>query len=529
RCVDGTPNIDGRIPLPRIKRVTVLPLVASAGPLPTFSSYLWLVHSLCLVSLKMTRIALFGFLTTCTLLSRAAPIEDNRRALNSSALPSATQQGATSTPTLTMVTEWQNYSNGTIGYALNQLLSAIGPDATQRWVTAEIGTTQIGGLDPAGSNLDLSNAVDVVFGGEQGMRWVDKYTEFLLEAGGSDNISATLVQQYNNATKVYAETEVKLVKAYGATHPANVTYVGVNVPGLKQIPPMTLDDIRNWGAAANCTSSADSNSNITVSQNTTGTEGPTNCPFSAEDYKAYLAAASTFHSLEIEYNNLTRSQNMSLQGYQLQSIFNSPTPLGIFNYSMDIGGSGLDTQYVAAWTATVVGLANSSKIIEADLEAGLTDSTVNDTSYAVIKRNGTAEADPSTEGFGALQFIAGSTTPPTTNSKVAHSTSAEVMPAAALGNVDPLDQPLQNRRLVLLALQEGAWADNRDQFIQDAGYNSPDIIDKYFGSGSSGSGPIGRRWTHIVLAMVVDDSSQVSAQLLGKVYEVLPVLSITRT
>lgn len=222
---------------------------------------------------------------------------------------------------------------------------------------------------------------------------------------------------------------------------------------------------------------------------------------------------------------------MTYQSYQLKQTFQGFTQLGIFNLSMDTGGSGSNTQYAPAWSATVVGLANSSKTIESDLENGPTDSTENATIPVLggfIKRNGTAGGGAqSTQGFDALQFIAHNTNPPTSSMKPDDSTSVPAVASiAGATSVDPLAQPLgSDRRLVLLALQEGSWANNRDTYIQVTRRNYPDVVDKYFGSGSSGSGPIGRRWTHIVLSMVVDNTAQVSAELLGKVYEVLPVLS----
>ncbi|KAJ7724987.1 hypothetical protein DFH07DRAFT_261018 [Mycena maculata] len=480
----------------------------------------------------MTRTPLFILLPAFGVLCRAAPLHDVRRALNSSASavafsssmssatvsssgesPSTTQQGATSSPTLTMVTNWAAFPNGTIGFAVNQLLSSIGSDAVQRFVLAEIGTTQIGGSNLQGSNKDLHSTVDAAFGEGPGSTWVDTYTDFLLAAGGNATAPINFTQWFN-AREVVAEQQVKLVKAYGETHSANITYVGIDVPGLQRIPTTTLWEIQNWGSEQNCTSSV---GNATQS-----------CPYSVEDDLAYDDANTVYSQLQTQMENLTVMQNMSFMGYEFQNTFQGDFPGTIFNFSMDVGGES-----VPAWTATVLGLANTTKTLESDLQkASNASSTGTDgllDPLGMVGRNSAAGTDTPPEGSGALQFIAHNTNSPQphtgTNSAIA-AAAVSSNTTAVTGDANPtLSGPLlTNQHLVLLALQEGSWVDGRDATIEFVRQNSPGIFKKYFG-GSSGSGPIGRRWSHLVLSMAVDESSQVSADLLGKVYEVLPVLS----
>jgi hypothetical protein len=229
---------------------------------------------------------------------------------------------------------------------------------------------------------------------------------------------------------------------------------------------------------------------------------------------------------------------MLSQGYTLKRTF---PELGIFNLSMDIGGEGDNTQYVPAWTATVIaysaisangtGIAESS--VDSHLKDGPTDSTDNSTIGLIERDAGTGQS--SSRGFGALQFLAHSIN----STAKSHSKSIPPMPAAAaaaavsavsagLSTIDPLNQPMANNQFLLaLRVQEGTWANRRNEWIEFARKHTPDIADKYFGSGNTGSGLIGRRWSYLILIVTIDihTSEMVSADLFGKVYEILPELS----
>ncbi|KAJ7139421.1 hypothetical protein C8R44DRAFT_304177 [Mycena epipterygia] len=236
----------------------------------------------------------------------------------STLLSSATQQYTTSapilpTPTLPAAPNWVMYANGTTGYALSLLLSSIGADAGQRWVTAEIASTQIGSTDPAGSNKDLSSAVDTLVGEPSTHQtWVDTYIDFLIEAGGDINSTAeTQVKNHgNNVTATWAVEQTKLVKAYAAAHPGNVTYVGVNVTGVQTLDAITSGEIIGWawhGGDTNCTSSTAANSTSISMNNATSTSGgAANCtldsdgPYTTKDYQAYSNATAAYETLQTE-------------------------------------------------------------------------------------------------------------------------------------------------------------------------------------------------------------------------------------
>ncbi|KAJ6569485.1 hypothetical protein B0H19DRAFT_696134 [Mycena capillaripes] len=270
----------------------------------------------------MTRRApLVVLLAALTILCQTAPL-NSRRELSSSTttsssvdvpLPSAATQNATSTPTLTMVPNWAAYTNGTRGYALNQLLSqGISSDAPQRWVTADgIASTQIGGSDPAGSNKDLDAAINTVFGDESNHRtWVDTYIDFLLKAGNSSLAEgATIFKELAGNKTAWAAEQVKLVRAYEAAHPGNISYVGVYIGNVSRVDGLDLGQMEDWarrGGDANCTSSADgklASSSRTLNEASNSSSGD-NCTFdssgsyTAKDYKKFLAVASQNSDME---------------------------------------------------------------------------------------------------------------------------------------------------------------------------------------------------------------------------------------
>ncbi|KAJ6498055.1 hypothetical protein C8R47DRAFT_1068950 [Mycena vitilis] len=475
--------------------------------------------------------------------------------------PSTSTQSATSTATLTPGTNWTAFANGTRGYALHQLLTqGISQDAPQRWVTTEgISSTNIGGSDPGLSNKDLEKAVNTVFGnGSSHQTWVETYWQFLVHAGNS-SASRELMKNVTANQNVYATEQVKLVRAYGAAHPGNVSYVGVNVTNLVLVPAIDIAQMEDWassGAAVNCTSGASANlTSRTVGNSTSSTFNATssssgnstsggsgNCnydsdgPYTADDYKKYSAARNHWMVYESEYQKSGFTSQMAFKGYALERTFQGVQPIGIFNLSMDTGGSGAYTDFVPAWRATVVGWgaknSTSYQALESNLGGGLSDSTSNitdslDLGAGLDGRDGHRTRRLSA-GFGALQFVAQGLKPVQSDSPSAPVSEAAAA-APAVASTDPLDQPLpDSQTLMLLRLQEGTWADKRAEFIQWTRENTPDLVDSYFGPENSGSGPIGRHWTHLVL-IVNTDTPQTSAQLLGNVYEVVPTGSANAT
>jgi hypothetical protein len=213
---------------------------------------------------------------------------------------------------------------------------------------------------------------------------------------------------------------------------------------------------------------------------------------------------------------------MELQGYQLKSTLSQ---FGVFNLSMDVGGSGEFTQFAPAWTATITGFAMQNlfgfgaELLEGNLQKGPGESTVNGTGSLP---GSLPRAEPA-PGFSSLHAFA-------QGIKVPAKAPPRAMMDAALTGTDPLDQPMSaSQTFMLLDLQEGSWADGRDGYIHAARLTVPDIADKYFGSGWSGSGPLGRRWTHLMLrtsVSQVNGTTQVGeVELFGKVYGLLPELT----
>ncbi|KAJ7171703.1 hypothetical protein C8R43DRAFT_979121 [Mycena crocata] len=515
------------------------------------------------------------FLATFTISCLAAPLNDQelgRRALSASSSesssrlsassttspsasastvsnPGSSQQNQTSTPSLSSVPNWAAYENGTIGYTLNQLLNRIASDAPQRWVTASpIAHTLIGSTNSAGSNKDLEEAVNTLVdpGKEDGSpRWVDKYIHFLLAAGNGTILTdaeAKIDAEYRgNATTWWATEQMKLVNAYEAAHPGNITWIGSDVGDL-HVNGTTLGEIRQWaawGGDTNCTWSAGRNS---ASNETEG--GVTNCPvdsdgpYTGQDYNNYLAAASHYYNLQQEEANFSELQRMASDAGKFRITFDGLSPLGILNLTMKIGGEGTYAQYKPAWTATVIGAGTEVgfdlQILGSNLENGANlDTSKIDSPEPLSMGNKREATNQTTQGFSVLKYIAHSINSTT---KANHADSDSPFAAAAskavIATSDNTNKsefslawPLtESRTLLLFSLQEGSWAENRDEYIRYARRNTPKVAEEYFGAGSSGLGPIGRHWTHLVLSMSVEDGDEGQVDLLGMVYDVLPGL-----
>ncbi|KAJ7652081.1 hypothetical protein DFH06DRAFT_540998 [Mycena polygramma] len=472
---------------------------------------------------------------------------------STSSSPSTGAQNATSTP----VTNWTAFANGTRGNALYQLLTqGISKSAPQRWVTEDgISSTDIGGSDPGLSNKALEKAVNTAFGnGSNHRTYVELYWQFCIDAGNFSSEVQALAKNTSDAQSAYATEQVKLVRAYIAAHPGNVTHVGVNVTNVELVKPTELTQMEIWassGGAANCTSSIGGNltsravgnstsntSNATsISSGNSTSGGSDNCTYTADDYRKYSAARNQSNHYAYLSSNSNEKVQIALQGYQLKETFQDSSNIGIFNLSMDTGGSGAYTDFVPAWSATIIGWgaknSTSYQTVESNLDSGLGDSTSNSTTIpglgglGGLGPRGEIQTRRSSGGFGALQFVAQGLSPTQSDKTPAPMSGlAATAPAAAAVSTsgDPLNQPLSdNQTLMLLRVQEGTWADQRYgyiQYIRFADRANEDVVNKYFGPGDTGSGPIGRHWTHLVL-IVTTDSSQVSAQLFGKVYEVV--------
>ncbi|KAJ6577081.1 hypothetical protein B0H10DRAFT_925954 [Mycena sp. CBHHK59/15] len=492
-------------------------------------------------------------LATFASLCQAAPLDNGGRRSPSSSNtsststspvpPSATQQNATSTPSLTSVPNFAAYTNGTIGWYLNEMLVWIDHDAPNRWVTAQpISSTMLGSQIAANSNADLSEQVDMAFSdGVSRQGWVDTYIDFLIEAGQanaswSDDVQV-LLQQSMNATAAFAAEQVKLVNAYTAAHPNNVTYVGVDIANVSRVDGITMEQMEYWaslGGDANSTLCGGLSSNSSSSSDAGGTSKE-NCtldaagPYTKEDYNTYLAVASTAGNFQIQIASTNEEIQMALRGHMLKQAL---TQFGIFNLSMETGGEGLSARFAPAWSATIIAVRGKTSPeiltpLDSGLAGGLGNSSDKDV-LGIISRNGAIEGRQSTQGFSVVEFIAhgmksASSKAPSASTPFLSTDIEQLTPT----NI--FNQSIGEQALVLLAVQEGSWSDQRDDFIKFARYHFPDIAGKYFGVGTSGAGPIGRHWTHIALLMTVESvngSTQASeVQTLGRVYDVLPVLS----
>jgi hypothetical protein len=222
---------------------------------------------------------------------------------------------------------------------------------------------------------------------------------------------------------------------------------------------------------------------------------------------------------------------MAVTGYVLKQTI---PQFGIFNLSMSTGGSGLSTQFSPAWTATITWsmikrgvVLSPSGIVQDNLGHNLANSTRNDTEnlFGIMRRDSIDRRVPTTQRFSPLQAIASSMDPPPQKPVPAVAVHA----AASHPSGGLLNQTLgDGGSISLLDVREGSWAADRDMFIKYARDYTPDIVDRYFGPGQTGSGPIGRTWTHVALlitASLVNGTTEIGdVQVLGKVFDTLPIL-----
>ncbi|KAJ4490905.1 hypothetical protein J3R30DRAFT_3694792 [Lentinula aciculospora] len=139
--------------------------------------------------------------------------------------------------------------------------------------------------------------------------------------------------------------------------------------------------------------------------------------------------------------------------------------------------------------------------------------------------NFAAESDiPSDVSFGPLSSTSTQTS--------VSSSSTSVTGVPNVNASDPLSSvpavSLQTTSsLFAMSLQEGAWSNNRVEFLQFIADHHPETYVKYFGNGTAGDGSIGRHWTHIFLLVTVKaNSSEIEeSQVVGMVYDVLPGLT----
>ncbi|KAJ4488859.1 hypothetical protein C8J55DRAFT_487064 [Lentinula edodes] len=149
-------------------------------------------------------------------------------------------------------------------------------------------------------------------------------------------------------------------------------------------------------------------------------------------------------------------------------------------------------------------------------------------------------ADGVSDAVSFAPLLSSSTATRTSSSSFSTSVNG-VLNSNAPNASDPLsgipDVPLQTTSsLFAMTLQEGAWSNNRLEFLQFIAQNHPEIYRKYFfgnasGNGTTGDGPLGKHWTHIFLLVTVKaNSTEIeTSQVVGMVYDVLPGLVVPST
>ncbi|KAJ7287598.1 hypothetical protein C8J57DRAFT_591623 [Mycena rebaudengoi] len=378
----------------------------------------------------------------------------------------------------------------TVKDQLNSTLSNLSTGALDRWVTAEpIGLTRLGSDNPTESNADLTEFVNVAFTDDPTVpsrdTWVDTYIEFLLEAGETNTTDAQeqkIYDDFSNATSAFAIAQVKLVKAYEAANPDNITYVGVNIYNASRIPALSLKAIETWGSNGNGS-------------------------YSKDDFEDYKQKNVTLGKATETFNNLREAVQMAFYGHQYKiSLTEAPS---VFNLSMVVGGEigTPSAAVVPAWGATMI---NNTLIGEADakeVKANATDKPAASAavpSASAAPRAARAPSDPvDRRGLGVIKTVAKNSTDP-------------------LGEVP--DTPLKGN-LYLFSVTPGLWADQLGDYIRFAAKERPEVLKKYFG-GKDGMGPIGRMWTHLAVISTDDPKTTGldSVQYLGKVWDVVPAL-----
>ncbi|KAJ7462223.1 hypothetical protein B0H11DRAFT_2054655 [Mycena galericulata] len=424
----------------------------------------------------------------------------------------------------------------TIKQQLNTTLMNLSPPgAIDRWVTADpISFTSLGSDNPTASNADLSSFVDQAFTDDPTIpgnaSWVDTYIDFLIEVG-STNITETqesaLFANYSNATTAFATAQVKLVQAYETANPNNVTYVGINIHNVSKVDPLSLSVIEEWGSQGNGS-------------------------YSKDDYADYIKLNTTLAVVKEQCLDLSQSIQIDFQGSQYKiSLSNAPP---IFNLSMVVGGQQSPTDFMddaglrvaPAWTAWIINNTVIAPSAVADIPANFTASPSPSASSSIGKSDPPSSATSSTtahaarstptkRAFSPVESVAKDQNATDTNPSlnitqhsVSQNTSAPSPSPSVPSTTDPLgDIPSTLKgNLMIFSIIPGSWADILASSVQFAVKERPDVAQKYFGTGTSGMGPIGRIWTHVCV-MTTDDPDTPglnTVQILGKVWDVLPAL-----
>lgn len=411
--------------------------------------------------------------------------------------------------------------------ALTPMLLQIDPKAPERFVTASpIGPTTFGTADQIQSNYALANIADRPFAETTYSTWGATYTAFLLDTGTDDAPSFaaqdSLIVRYYSVLGRLAVYQTKLMKAYQDDVGGETTNIGVS-PGVGVPPadPVSLRKMEEWAQGEIAKAEVDD-----CKQELT---------FTKSDWTAYLSLNRTLAGIQPDYDDQTLANLIASQAYIDQSLLYSYP--GMVNRTMVVSGEQGNPQasYAPAWTATIINATN----IDGALAKNITVNLEN-----VAKRADEAsDTDTATTSKSADSAAKMSGCKPKQKREAKNKISSVFRAVAAAASSSPLQvdghdivshqvvsttstslsSPLTpNSNLILVSLQEGTWADQRAEFIKYAWEEKPDIAKVYFGR--RGEGPIGRRWSHVVLLGEGKGEAE-SIWLLGTVWEVLPVLT----
>lgn len=232
---------------------------------------------------------------------------------------------------------------------------------------------------------------------------------------------------------------------------------------------------------------------------------------------------------------------------------------GVFNVSMLVGGdpSSPQAKFSPAWSATIIQASRfddqDAKDLQDNINDGLSNSTFTNTEFATPTHTSTssqihsssAHSTPAPSPSPSASKTKKSIRMNAVNVVALRAAANEIQPNSAVSASDvsktlsspsasaSADNELKNvpdtalqGNLMLLSLNEGAWAAERDTFIAWARQNRPSIFAKYFGNDTHWTGPIAKRSTHLAIVTInkVNSTDLGNVNYLGQVASVLPIL-----
>ncbi|KAK0456251.1 hypothetical protein EV421DRAFT_1895497 [Armillaria borealis] len=426
-------------------------------------------------------------------------------------------------------------STTTIQSALTPMLLQIDPKAPDRFVTASpIGPTTFGTADQIQSNYALAHIADRPFAETKYSTWGAAYTAFLLETGTDDLPSFaaqnSLIVRYYNILGRLAVYQTKLMKAYQDDVGGETTNIGVSADaGVPPADPVSLRKMEEWGRGE------------IVKAELEGCED--DLVFTKTDWNAYLRLNRTLAQIQPDYDDQTLANLIASQAYVDERLLYSYP--GMVNRTMVVSGDQGSPQasYVPAWTATILNATSvngaSAKEITGNFEnaarreekdpsadsAATKSADTNTTTTQSADSTGGCKPkkkrSPQQKISSVFRAVAAAASSSSSSSPVRINGHGIVShQVASSSSSTTLSSPLtSSSNLILVSLQEGTWADKRAEFIEYAWEEQPEIAEVYLGR--RGEGPIGRRWSHVVL-LAEGEGDVETIWLLGMVWEALP-------